>query len=218
MTSLGRRCSSRARLPASAPAWRARSRRRARRSASVPAVPTGWPRCSPTAGARRPTHARGPSTSATSTPRAAFAVQADDELGGIDLLVNNAGIPKRRHAFDLTPDVVEDVMRINYFSPVRLDAGVAAPAWSSAAAAASSRSRRWRHGSDRLGKRRTARRRRRSARSWSHSAVDLDGTDIRIHLVNPGIIDTELFHLPDNEPSLVRPRGVAGRGTDRRGA
>jgi short-subunit dehydrogenase len=33
-------------------------------------------------------------------------------------------------------------------------------------------------------------------------AVDLDGTDIRIHLVNPGIIDTELFHLPDNEPSL----------------
>jgi short-subunit dehydrogenase len=33
-------------------------------------------------------------------------------------------------------------------------------------------------------------------------AVDLDGTDIRIHLVNPGIIDTDLFHLPDNEPSL----------------
>ena len=33
-------------------------------------------------------------------------------------------------------------------------------------------------------------------------AVDLDGTDIRIHLVNPGIIDTELFRLPDNEPSL----------------
>jgi short-subunit dehydrogenase len=34
-------------------------------------------------------------------------------------------------------------------------------------------------------------------------AVDLDGTDIRIHLVNPGIIDTELFHLPDNEQSLA---------------
>ena len=34
-------------------------------------------------------------------------------------------------------------------------------------------------------------------------AVDLDGTDIKIHLVNPGIIDTELFHLPDNEQSLA---------------
>ena len=34
-------------------------------------------------------------------------------------------------------------------------------------------------------------------------AVDLDGIDIKIHLVNPGIIDTELFHLPDNETSLA---------------
>jgi short-subunit dehydrogenase len=34
-------------------------------------------------------------------------------------------------------------------------------------------------------------------------AVDLDGTDIKINLVNPGIIDTELFHLPDNETSLA---------------
>ena len=42
----------------------------------------------------------------------------------------------------------------------------------------------------------------RAAIAKKHLAVDLDGTDIRIHLVNPGIIDTELFHLPDNEPSL----------------
>src|SRR5262245_26415766 len=34
------------------------------------------------------------------------------------------------------------------------------------------------------------------------AAVDLDGANIAIHLVNPGIIDTELFGLPDNEPSL----------------
>jgi NAD(P)-dependent dehydrogenase (short-subunit alcohol dehydrogenase family) len=30
-------------------------------------------------------------------------------------------------------------------------------------------------------------------------AVDLRDTDVGVHVVNPGVIDTELFHLPDNE-------------------
>jgi short-subunit dehydrogenase len=34
-------------------------------------------------------------------------------------------------------------------------------------------------------------------------AVDLDGTGVSVHLVFPGIIDTDLFHLDDNEPSLA---------------
>jgi NAD(P)-dependent dehydrogenase (short-subunit alcohol dehydrogenase family) len=132
----------------------------------------------------------------------AFAEQADDELGGIDLLVNNAGIPKRRHALLLTPDVVDDVMAINYSSPVRLTLALLPRmikrgrgrilTISSVAA--------------RFGPPREA------AYSASKAAlsafmeslaVDLDGTDIKIHLVNPGIIDTELFHLPDNEQSLA---------------
>jgi len=40
--------------------------------------------------------------------------------GGVDVLVNNAGVPKRRGVRDLTPADAEEVMRINYFSPVRL--------------------------------------------------------------------------------------------------
>ena len=30
-------------------------------------------------------------------------------------------------------------------------------------------------------------------------AVDLRDTDVMVHVVNPGVLDTELFHLPDNE-------------------
>ena len=36
------------------------------------------------------------------------------------MLVNNAGIPKRRMVTELDPATVEAVMAINYFSPVRL--------------------------------------------------------------------------------------------------
>src|SRR5207302_3144848 len=38
----------------------------------------------------------------------------------VDVLVNNAGVPKRRRDRALTADDVEGVMAINYFSPVRL--------------------------------------------------------------------------------------------------
>src|SRR5204863_6610528 len=48
------------------------------------------------------------------------AAQVVDALGGVDVLVNNAGIPKRRRTDALTPTDVEAVMAINYFSPVRL--------------------------------------------------------------------------------------------------
>ncbi len=133
---------------------------------------------------------------------AAFGLQADDELGGIDLLINNAGIPKRRHALNLAPDVVDQVMAVNYASPIRLTLALLPRmiergrgrilSISSVAA--------------RFGPPREA------AYSASKAAlsafmeslaVDLDGTPIKIHLVNPGIIDTPLFQLPDNETSLA---------------
>jgi NAD(P)-dependent dehydrogenase (short-subunit alcohol dehydrogenase family) len=130
-----------------------------------------------------------------------FARRVDDELGGIDVLVNNAGIPKRRSVIELSPEVVDAVMAINYSSPVRLTlallpglierggrivniSSVAArlgPGTEAAYAASKA-----------------------ALTAWSEAmSVDLADTDVKVHVVNPGIIDTELFRLPDNDEPIA---------------
>lgn len=128
---------------------------------------------------------------------AGFATKVEQELGGVDVLVNNAGIPKRRHVTRLTPDECEAVMLINYFSPVRLtlallpgivERGGHVVNISSVAA--------------RLGPPIEAAYAASKAALTAFSecmAVDLRDTTVGVHVVNPGVIDTELFTLPDNE-------------------
>jgi NAD(P)-dependent dehydrogenase (short-subunit alcohol dehydrogenase family) len=140
----------------------------------------------------------------------AFARRADLELGGIDVLVNNAGAPKRRRVPDLTPEVVESIMSLNYYSPIRLTlallpglierqgrivniGSIAArlgPPGEAAYAATKA-----------------------ALTAWSESmAVDLADTGVKVHVVAPAVIDTDLFHLPDNDPAMTE--GVDALSTD----
>ena len=48
------------------------------------------------------------------------ALTAWDHFGGLDALVNNAAIGKRKLVQTLTPDDVDVTMRTNFFSPVRM--------------------------------------------------------------------------------------------------
>jgi NAD(P)-dependent dehydrogenase (short-subunit alcohol dehydrogenase family) len=132
----------------------------------------------------------------------ALAAAALDDLGGIDILVNNAGIPKRRHVTRLDAGTVDAVMRINYAAPVHLTLALlpqmlergegrvvnvssVAAHLSSPGEAAYSASKA-------------------ALAAFSETlALDLWDTGVRSMVVYPGVVDTELFTLPDNDPSLA---------------
>ena len=120
----------------------------------------------------------------------------------IDVLVNNAGIPKRRHVTRLDQATVESVMNINYFSPVRLTLALLPQMLerdsgriiniSSVAATLSS------PGESSYDASKAA------VTAFSESmAIDLWETGIKVLVVYPGLVDTELFTLPDNEPVMA---------------
>ena len=130
-----------------------------------------------------------------------FARHASEELGGIDILVNNAGMPKRRHATALSIDEVDRVMALNYLSPVRLILALLPEMLArSEGRIVNISSVAARFGPPREGAYAASKA---AISAFSESlAVDVAGSGVTVHVVNPGIIDTDLFHLPDNEPSL----------------
>jgi short-subunit dehydrogenase len=127
------------------------------------------------------------------------AAVAVADLGGVDVLVNNAGIPKRRKVDALDPDTVEAVMRLNYLSPVRLTLALLPQMLerndglivniSSIAAVLSS------PGEAAYDASKAA-----LTAFGEAMAIDLWDTGVNVLTVYPGLIDTELFDVPGNDP------------------
>ncbi len=126
--------------------------------------------------------------------------RAEATFGGLDVLVNNAAIPKRRFVDVLSPDELDETMRINFTSPARMtlaalpamlerDRGVIVNVSSMGGRigilqeAAYSASKF-------------------ALCGWSESmAADLWNTGVKVRLVNPGPIDTEIWDQPGNDPA-----------------
>ena len=131
---------------------------------------------------------------------AELAVRIWDELGPLDVVVNNAAVPMRRPAQRLTMAEVERTMTVNFYSPVAITLallprmlargsgvlvnvssmggrlGIAAEAAYSASKFALA--------------------------GWSESlAVDLWGTGVSVRLVIPGPFATEIWDRPGNDPA-----------------
>ncbi len=131
----------------------------------------------------------------------AVALEAWDAFGHLDCLVNNAGVPMRRHTTELDHDTLDWVMRVNFMSPARMTLALLPRMIERG------------HGmivnvSSTAGRLGNANEAAYSASKfalcgWSEAtAVDLWHTGVSVRLVNPGPIDTEIWDLPENDDPI----------------
>jgi short-subunit dehydrogenase len=124
-----------------------------------------------------------------------------DHFDGIDVVINNAGAPMRRHATQLTMEEVERTMTTNYLSPVALTLAVLPRMLSRASGTIVNVSSL----GGRLGIATEAAYSgsKFALAGWSEAlAMDLEGAGVRVKLILPGAIDTEIWDQPGNDAPL----------------
>src|SRR3977135_3222212 len=130
-----------------------------------------------------------------------LAQQAWDGLRGIDVLVNNAAVPKRRVVTALEPSEVEAVMRVNFFAPMRLTLAILPRLLARGAGMIVNVS----SVGGRLGIIHESAycASKFALCGWSESmAVDLHGTGISVKLIEPGPVDTDNWEQPGSEEPI----------------
>lgn len=132
---------------------------------------------------------------------AAVAREASDRLGHVDVLVNNAALPKRRHVREITIEEVRETMRLNFESPVRMSLALLPGMLE--------RDRGMVVNVSSLGGRlgipaETAYCASKFALcGWSEAmALDLWHTGVDVRLILPGAIDTEIWGRPGSDPPV----------------
>ncbi|MHB1925220.1 MAG: SDR family NAD(P)-dependent oxidoreductase [Acidimicrobiales bacterium] len=146
-------------------------------------------------------------------------------FGHLDVLINNAAVPKVRPIERLKFDDVEHAMRVNFFSPVRMTLAVL-PAMLARGSGTivNVASLGGRLG---IGHEAAYTASKFALTGWSESmAMDLHGTGVRVRLIQPGAIDTDIWDRPGEEkalyfegpkepPSVVAEGILAAIGSDR---
>lgn len=127
--------------------------------------------------------------------------QAADAVGPLDVVVHNAGIPKRRHVTDLTLDEVDEAMALNYRVPVRmtlatlpgmLERGRGCHVYVSSLGGRLGIATEAAYCATKF-----------ALAGWAEAvAVDLWDTPVDIRLVLPGAIETEIWDQPGNDAPL----------------
>ena len=130
-----------------------------------------------------------------------LALQAWAALGQIDVLVNNAAVPKRRAVTALEAAEVEAVMRVNFFAPMRLTLALLPRMLEQGAGVIVNVS----SVGGRLGIIHESAycASKFALCGWSESmAVDLHDTGVSVKLIEPGPVDTEIWDQPDNDDPI----------------
>jgi short-subunit dehydrogenase len=142
-----------------------------------------------------------------------LALSIWDHYDGLDVVINNAGVPMRRHATKLTMAEVERTMQTNYFSPVAITLALLPRMLARGAGTIVNVS----SVGGRLGIATEAAYSgsKFALAGWSEAlAMDLAGSGVQVKLILPGAIDTEIWDQPDNDAPLYdgpkdHPSGIA---------
>jgi short-subunit dehydrogenase len=131
----------------------------------------------------------------------ALAREAWDAFGHLDCVVHNAAIPKRIPVPRLTPELVDETMRVNFTAPVHmtmellpamLERGAGQHVFVSSMGGRIGIAHEAAYCASKF-----------ALCGWSESMrIDLHGTGVETKLVLPGPIETEIWDLPGNDAPI----------------